>query len=215
VSHLRFSGVSDAQQRHALVGIVRDCPVLMAALETAKAMDLPDWWIVSGAIYNQVWNALTGRPDMYGVKDIDVFYFDPDTSYEAEDAVIRRGATLFSDEPPVEIRNQARVHLWSRDHFGRDCPQYHSSRDGIDHFASKTHCVGIRLGHDLEIYAPFGLRDIFSFRLTPNPVLDNRETHERKAARQSALWPELEIIPWPTEPAPAARQADRPHRARK
>lgn len=61
----------------------------MRVFECGRAMALPDWWIVSGAIYNQVWNHLTGRPDMTGVKDIDLFYFDPDTSYEAEDTVIK------------------------------------------------------------------------------------------------------------------------------
>lgn len=199
--HLRFAEASDAAQMKELIRIIHASEVLMDTLNKAKAIGLPDWWIVSGAIYNQVWNDLTGRPEMHGVKDIDMFYFDTDTSWEAEDRVIQKGANLFLGEPPVEIRNQARVHLWYRDRFGRDCPKYRDSRHGIDHFACKTHCVGIRLGDDLEIYAPYGLRDIFSFRLTPNTILENRETHDQKAARQTALWPELTVIPWPTEPA--------------
>lgn len=197
LEHLRFAQASDAVQLEELKRIIRASPVLMETLETAKTMGLPDWWVVSGAIYNQVWNDLTGRPEMYGVKDIDLFYFDPDTSWEAEDAVIQRGASLFRDTPPVEIRNQARVHIWYKDHFGEDYPALGSSAQGIDHFACKTHCIGVRLTDDLDIYAPFGLRDVFSFRITPNPVLNNRETHERKAVRQSRLWPELEVIAWP------------------
>ena len=197
LEHLRFAQASDAVQLEELKRIIRASPVLMETLETAKTMGLPDWWVVSGAIYNQVWNDLTGRPEMYGVKDIDLFYFDPDTSWEAEDAVIQRGASLFRDTPPVEIRNQARVHIWYKDHFGEDYPALGSSAQGIDHFACKTHCIGVRLTDDLDIYAPFGLRDVFSFRITPNPVLNNRETHERKAVRQSRLWPELKVIPWP------------------
>ena len=197
LEHLRLARASDAVQLEELKRIIRTSPVLMETLKTAKTMGLPDWWVVSGAIYNQVWNDLTGRPEMYGVKDIDLFYFDPDTSWEAEDAVIQRGASLFRDTPPVEIRNQARVHIWYKDHFGEDYPALGSSAQGIDHFACKTHCIGVRLTDDLDIYAPFGLRDVFSFRITPNPVLNNRETHERKAVRQSRLWPELEVIAWP------------------
>ena len=197
MTHLRFAHASPDAQMEELKRIILASPVLMRTLEVAQKMDMADWWIVSGAIYNQVWNDLTGRPEMYGVKDIDIFYFDEDTSWEAEDAVIKRGASLFGDTPPVEIRNQARVHLWYQSHFGRDCPEYRNSRHGIDHFACKTHCVGVRLDGDLDIYAPFGLNDIFSFRLTPNTALDNRETHEAKAARQSTLWPELEVIAWP------------------
>ncbi len=199
MTHLRHARQPAAAQRAALLEITRASPALMAAFRTARALDLPDWWIVSGAIYQQVWNHLTGRPDMHGVNDIDLFYFDPDTSYAAEDRIIKRATPLFADNPPVEIRNQARVHLWFEQHFGTPCPPFANSRDAIDRFACRTHCVGLRLEADdsFTLYAPFGLDDIFSFRLTPNPDQDNRKTHETKAARQKAIWPELEVIPWP------------------
>ncbi|MGR3463406.1 nucleotidyltransferase family protein [Limimaricola sp.] len=182
-----------------LMGIVRAAPDLMAAFRAARALDLPDWWIVSGALYGAVWNALTGRPAMHGVKDIDLFYFDPDTSWAAEDRVIRRAAPMFAPAPPVEIRNQARVPIWYREHFGHACPDYASSREGIDHFASRTHCIGMRLRPDegFDIYAPHGLEDIFAMRVVPNPVLPNRATHDAKAARQKSCWPELAVEPWP------------------
>lgn len=181
--------------------VIRACPPLMAALRAARGMALPDWWIVSGALYNQVWNARTGRPDLYGVKDIDLFYFDPDTSWEAEDATIRRAAGLFAAAPPVEIRNQARVPLWYRDRFGHDYPPLSSSAEAIDRFACRAHCVGVRLEADdgLTVHAPYGLSDIFGLRLAPNLALPNRATHEAKAARQAALWPELTVAPWPEE----------------
>ncbi|MGR3591438.1 MAG: nucleotidyltransferase family protein [Limimaricola soesokkakensis] len=190
--------MSEALQER-LVGIIRATPELMAAFRTARALDLPDWWIVSGALYGAVWNALTGRPALHGVKDIDLFYFDPDTSWAAEDRVIRRAAPFFAPAPPVEIRNQARVPLWYRDRFGHACPDYASSREGIDHFASRTHCVGMRLRPDdgFDIYAPYGLEDVFAMRVVPNPILPNRATHEAKATRQKACWPELTIEPWP------------------
>jgi hypothetical protein len=53
---------------------------------------LPDAWIVAGCLVQTVWNVLTGRAVDYGIADYDVFYFDPDTSWEAEDAVIRKTA---------------------------------------------------------------------------------------------------------------------------
>lgn len=200
--HLRHAGQPFAAQQAALFEIIRAAPHLMALLEGLRAMDLPDGWLVSGAIYNTVWNALTDRPLTYGIKDADIFYFDPDTSWEAEDRQIRRAAGLFPPSPPsppVELRNQARVHLWYEDHFGQPYAPLTSTFEGIDRFACKTHAVALRLGPGdaLELYAPYGLDDIFGFRLTPNPVTDNRATHEAKAARQSALWPELRALPWP------------------
>jgi len=199
MNHLKYANSSVQTQQFALIKIVRASPVLMHTFRAARQLDLPDWWIVSGAIYNQVWNHLTGCSEMYGVKDIDMFYFDPDTSYEAEDRLIQSSARVFADEPPVELRNQARVHLWYEEHFGVPYTALTESREAIERFACRTHCVGMRLRDDdgFDNYAPFGLNDIFSFRVTPNPSRNNRETHEAKGARQKSMWPELEIVPWP------------------
>ncbi len=195
----RFADTSEAQLHMELERIIRATPFLMKTLSRARDMNLPDCWLVSGAIYNRVWNALTGRPARYGIKDIDLFYFDPDTSWEAEDRVIRSAAQVFAPDPPVELRNQARVHLWYEAHFGQAYAPLKSSREGIDRFAAKTHAVGVRLlvSGPMEIYAPYGLGDIFALRVVPNTMQNNQATHEAKAARQLALWPELEIIPWP------------------
>lgn len=198
--HLRHAGRPADEQAEALRQIIQGSPLLTTVLERASAMGLRDWRIVSGAIYNTVWNVLTGKPLNTGIKDVDLFYWDDsDLSYEAEDAVIRRGAKLFSDLPvPVEIRNQARVHLWYEAHFGTPYAPLRSSAEGVDRFASKTHAVSVRLddhGH-LSLYAPFGLDDLFAFRITPNRLLDNRNTHETKGARAMAIWPEITVEPW-------------------
>lgn len=199
IGHALANADADTQMA-ALKTIIRNHPHLMSALQVLQSADLPDPWLVSGAIYCNVWNHLTGRPADYGVKDYDVFYWDEDTSYEAEDRVIQRLTPLFPANPPVEIRNQARVPLWYREKFGREYPPLADCKAAIDRFACTTHAVGARLvDGDLDIYAPFGLNEIFSFRLTPNLTLKNRETHEAKAERQSTLWPELTVTPWPEE----------------
>jgi hypothetical protein len=157
-SQLRFADRPADEQAQALRSIVRGAPLLMEALVRARGMALPDWRIVSGVIYNTVWNALTGRPLETGIKDVDLFYWDgTDLSYEAEDVVIRRGAEVFAGLPlPVEIRNQARVHLWFEAHFGTPFAPLRSSAEGVDRFASKTHAVSLRLEPDdtLALYAP-------------------------------------------------------------
>lgn len=198
-AHLRLKGAAPTAQHAELERIIRASPRLTQVLRAARALDLGDWMVVSGAIYNTVWNALTGRPDMYGVKDVDLFYFDPDPGYAAEDAVIRRVAAAIPGEPPVETRNQARVHLWYARHFGQPYAPLRSTAEALERFACTTHAVGVRLERDdaLTLCAPYGLDDIFGFRLVPNLACANRETHEAKAARQMALWPELDCIPWP------------------
>ncbi|GMG81714.1 hypothetical protein LNKW23_09270 [Paralimibaculum aggregatum] len=198
------AGATEAGLAAALSDVVAASPGLAAALEAGRRLALPQWRIVSGAVYNQVWNHLTGRPDLHGVRDIDLAYFDPDTRWEAEDAAIARARALFPETPPVEVRNQARVHLWYARRFGHPCPPLGSVEAGIARYASRAHCIGLRLEPDgkLDIHAPFGLADIFAMRLAPNPVAPNGPTHRAKAARQAALWPELTVLPWPDEGAP-------------
>lgn len=198
--HLKFAGADAATQRQALVDLIQDDAVLMEFLTGLNALGLPDPLLGSGAIYNTVWNALTDRPRHWGIKDADLVYFDPtDRSYDAEDSVIRRTQDYFSGSPiPVEVRNQARVHLWFPEKFGLDYPELSCSADMLLYFATRTHAVAARIEDgQIAIFAPFGLDDLFSFRLTPNPVLSNRATHEGKAARAMALWPELRLVPWP------------------
>jgi hypothetical protein len=201
-THLRFAGQSDAVQRAALERIIRTSPLLMEVLDGIAADGLPEGMLVAGAIYNLVWNRLTDRPDLHGINDLDVFYYDAaDLSYEAEDAVIRRLDARFAGLPlPVQVRNQARVHLWFGQKFGVDFAPLGSAAEMLGRYASKTHSVAARLEPDgtMSILAPFGLDDIFSFRITPNPVLANRPAHEAKGARAKSVWPEVTVLPWET-----------------
>ncbi len=197
MTHLRYAKLPEPELREKFLSIVSNTAFLCHALTRAQELNLPNWRIVSGALYNTVWNHLTDRPETFGIKDIDLMYFDPDTSWEAEDEAIK-SATGFASNPPIEIRNQARVHLWYEQHFGRKIRPFQSVEQAIDAFACTTHCVGIhQTDQGLDLYAPFGLRDIFSFTLRPNPIQDNRKTHEAKAARALKCWPELTVIPWP------------------
>ncbi|OYX00900.1 MAG: hypothetical protein B7Z12_15255 [Caulobacter vibrioides] len=185
------------------VEIVRGVPTTMQVLETVRALDLPDWMIFSGAVYQPVWNHLTGRAPDYGIKDYDVAYHDDsDTSYEAEDVVIKRVAAAF--EPPlrdlVEVRNQARVHLWFEKKFGADepYPPLEDSAAALKRFVATAFCVGVRLEADnrLRVWAPFGLEDLFALRLRPNPLrLKGAGGWERTTASAKARWPEISIEP--------------------
>lgn len=199
--HLRYAGAGEPAQRAALEAILRRQPVLMAVLQQLRTMALPDHLLVAGAIYNAVWNHLTGRASLADVNDIDIVYFDAtDISWDAEDRVIKALDAHFSElSIPVQARNQARVHLWFEDRFGIPFSPLRSSAEMLGRYASKTHAVGARLAADdtIEIVAPFGLEDLFAFRMVPNPALDNRVAHTRKGERAKAIWPQLTLVPWP------------------
>lgn len=181
-----------------LVAIVRRSEPLMAVLTTLAELDLPDWMVFSGAVYQRVLNHLGGRPLDYGIRDYDVGYFDSaDISYEAEDVVIRRVAAAF--EPPlremVEVRNQARVHVWFEGKFGEPYAPLTTTAEALGRFESPMFAVGVRMSRDgaIAVTAPFGLDDLFARRLRPNPTRE-LPNFVRSAARAKARWPEIEVV---------------------
>jgi uncharacterized protein len=173
-------------------------PVVRAVLDRAPALGVADWWLTAGLLMQTVWNDLTGRPPGTGIRDADLFYFDPDTSWTAEDAVIRRGAEVFAGVGvPVEIRNEARVHVWYPDRFGVPAPPFRDCADAIDHFAAVCCCLGVTLDDGgPRVYAPHGFDDLFGLVVRPNRRLAPRAVYEAKAARWSSVWPELTVLPW-------------------
>ncbi|HLZ06317.1 MAG TPA: nucleotidyltransferase family protein [Bradyrhizobium sp.] len=167
------------------------------------ALALPDAWLVSGCLVQSVWNHLTGRAPTYGISDYDVFYFDPDTSWEAEDAVICNvAARLAGLGVTIETRNQARVHLWYPDKHGVPYPPLKSSTEGIDRFLTVNTMVGIRCTDDgYEVYAPHGFADIAAMIVRPNPGPNfSPANYAAKAARWKTLWPEITVIAAETAP---------------
>jgi hypothetical protein len=188
---------SESELRKRLITIVRSTPALVQVLSVARHLTLPDWLVFSGAVYQPVLNYLTGRSRDYGIKDYDLGYFDDsDLSYEAEDVVIRRVKAAF-DEPlrsMVEVRNQARVHLWFEAKFGEAYGPLSSTAEALERFASATFAVGVRLEPDdwLHIEAPFGLADLFALRVRPNP---RRKTvgFDRASADVQRRWPEVVV----------------------
>jgi uncharacterized protein len=158
---------------------------------------LPDAWLVSGCLVQTVWNVLTGRAVGYGINDYDVFYFDPDTSWEAEDAVIRKLVRLEKLGVTVEARNQARVHLWYAGKHGLPYPPVSCSTEGIDRFLTRNTRIGLqRTREGYEVYAPDKFDDVANLIVRPNPGPNfSAKRYEQKAARWKSLWPELTVLP--------------------
>jgi len=158
---------------------------------------LPDAWVVAGCLVQSVWNVLTKRAVDYGISDYDIFYFDPDTSWQAEDRVIRRVQDALAELGVVtETRNQARVHLWYPEKHGLPYPSLACSTEGIDRFLTRNTRLGIRRtsdGHD--VYAPCGFDDVADMIVRPNWSANfSAANYATKAARWKKLWPEITVI---------------------
>ncbi len=190
------------EQRPAFERYVLTNPVVREILPRARSLDLPQWYLTAGCLFQTVWNVLSGNEPTRHIRDYDLLYFDDrDLSWEAENTVIQRCAEVFSDlGVEVEARNEARVHLWYESRFGVPCPPYTSTEAAINSFAATTCCVGIRLDalDRLIVYAPYGFNDLYGFVLRPNPIVAPAQVYEAKAARWKEQWPVLTVMPWPT-----------------
>ena len=171
---------NQASLTERLEKIIRSDPDLMNILSAARELRLPHWRLVAGCLYQTVWNSLTGRPRGWGIKDYDLIYFDDgDLSWEREDAIIQHVAAALPNCPgPLEVRNQARVHLWFENRFGTPYPRLRSADESLLYYAAVVHALGVRLEDDnrLDIVAPFGLDDLFGMIIRPNPALDNENS---------------------------------------
>jgi uncharacterized protein len=172
-------------------------PVNDAIADELLRLALPDAWIVSGCLVQTVWNVLTSRPIDHGINDYDIFYFDPDTSWQAEDAIISElQGRLEKPGVKIEVRNQARVHLWYPEKHGLPYPALQSSTQGIDRFLTRNTQVGIRRtrdGHD--VYAPNGFDDIANMIVRPNPGPNfSAANYEAKTRRWKTQWPEITVL---------------------
>jgi uncharacterized protein len=167
-------------------------------LQRLPSLQLPDAWLVAGCLFQTVWNLQSGRAPTAGIKDYDIFYFDgSDLSEQAEAAVgARVDACLRDLGVTIETKNQARVHTWYPQWFGKPYAPLHSSRDGIERFLVPCTCVGLqpRLGVTPLLYAPYGLETLYRGTLRPNPLIDHRELFRQKAASYRSRWDWLQIV---------------------
>jgi len=173
-------------------------PINEALIERLPALGLPDCWLVAGCLFQTVWNGQAGRPASEKISDYDVFYFDPaDTSYEAEDLNIRRLAAAFADlDVRIELKNQARVHLWYPLRFGRAYSPLSCSTEGIDRFLVRATCVGVdcSAATSRAVYASFGLEEMYAGLLGANPRNVAGDRFAEKALSYQARWPWLRIV---------------------
>jgi hypothetical protein len=193
----RLHGAPFEDQRAFLVDAVLANRLAGQVLQRARRLNLPDHALMAGAVYQAVWNALTGRDPAYGVNDYDLAYFDAsDLSAEAEQAVIDRSAAAFARlDADVELCNQARVHIWFSKKYDIERAPLIDTEDAVRHFASKTHAAALRYNEnsEIELLAPFGLDELFSLAVKPLPNLAGADSWNAKCAKQKVLWPEIDF----------------------
>jgi hypothetical protein len=168
-------------------------------LERVPDLGLRDWWLVSGSIFQTVWNLKSGRSPERGIPHYDLFYFSEDLSAEAEEDVVAAAARLFADlKAEIRVCNQARVHLWYPERIGMAYPPLTTAAEGILRLPCSPQAVGLkRTGAEfLDVYAPFGLGDVWDMIVRPNRAMPLVAVYNTKCARWLAEWPQIQVYGW-------------------
>lgn len=54
--------------------IIEADPDITTMLTAMRTFEAPDLWLVSGALFQTVWNVLDSKPRGHGILDYDLFY---------------------------------------------------------------------------------------------------------------------------------------------
>jgi uncharacterized protein len=189
----------DAPALLAFGRVLRTHPWIGPVLADWPALDLRDAWLSGSALAQVWWNRRFGFETTHGIADLDLVYFDDtDLSAAAETAHAARIGARFAALPVrLDVKNQARVHLWYAERFGRRIAPYTGACQAIATFPTTAAAIGVRTsGTRLGIVAPLGVADLLQPRVRANRVLIDAALYRRKIARWRALWPKLTILPW-------------------
>lgn len=187
-------------QMKTLEDIIMSSEIIKTVLKRTKQLDIDNYYIGAGCITQTVWNYLSNYPLDYGIKDIDFVYFDKlKLDFESENSVIMQVKQLFSDLGiEIDVKNQARVHLWYKDHFGYSIEPYTSIESAINTWPTTATAIGIRIeeNNEFKVYAPFGLNDLFGKIVRANKAQITQQIYEKKVASWLDRWSDLIVIPW-------------------
>lgn len=183
---------------HELFEALRASDPLRETLDRLPELRMRDCHLGAGCVAQTVWNRRHGESLGSGITDYDLVYFDPDLSEDAERATRDHVRTVLGHlGVALDVKNQARVHLWYRERFGYAVRPYASVHDAINTWP--TTATAVAVGNDagrLGVYAPFGLDDLFAGVVRANRVQITREIFTSKVRRWTRHWPNLVVLPW-------------------
>jgi hypothetical protein len=177
-------------------------PLLRPIIDGWDNVALPDCWLVAGAIAQTVWNRTFDLPSTHGISDIDIVYFDSDDLTENGEArQAGRIRAAFSHLPVwIDVKNEARVHMWYEAKFGHQIMPYTSTAEAITTFPTTATAIGVKpIGDSLLLNAPFGADDLVNGVVRANKKQITREIYDAKTARWISVWPDLSVVPWRDE----------------
>lgn len=188
-----------AEEEKIFKEIILSNELIVEILTRAQKLNLPSWYLGAGCIAQTVWNHFHKFELNKNINDYDlVFFDDSDLSYEAEDKIIEKVKNELEDlSINIDVKNQARVHLWYNEYFGYSIKPYKNIEEAIDTWPTTATSIGVKfINNEFIYYAQFGLNDILNMIARPNKIQITKEIYEKKIERWKNCWPELKIVEW-------------------
>ncbi|HEM5140577.1 TPA: nucleotidyltransferase family protein [Streptococcus suis] len=152
----RNKKLSEELERHLLAD-----KNILVILDIMDRLNLSDCWLCAGTIRNFIWNQYSFDEET----DVDLVFFDENISYEE---TMEIESDLYQNYPAYrwELKNQVYMHIHSP-----NTKPYQPSRDAIEKFPERCTAIGVRQtkNGNLEIFAPYGLDDIYHYLVRPTP----------------------------------------------
>ena len=179
----------------AIVEQIQADPEMMTASAIIRDLNLADAWLAAGAVRNFIWNRLSGRPGFDATTDPDLVFYDPEISYE-ETQQIEQDLKKTYPQYAWEVKNQVYMHQHSP-----GTAFYRSACDAVSKYPEQCTALAVRLrkGGRLELFLPYGTKDIEDFIVQPTPhFLASPErlavyTERMKKKNWQSKWPPLEV----------------------
>lgn len=197
---MRYKSINE--QNETFIKIIKQNSDLVTILDYIYELKLPNFYIAAGSVFQTIWNYYDNKPLNFGIKDIDIIYYDPiNLSKESEQKLEKTIEDHFKKAGlnyELDIHNEARMHLWKKDNENKNIDQYKNSEDAIDQWIATVHVIGItKENNEIKVYAPYGLSDIFSKTIRPIKHKNNsKELYNKKVASWQKRFENLNIVEW-------------------
>lgn len=193
---------SISEQNEKFIEIIKQNKELMTILDYISKSNLPNFYIAAGAVFQTIWNYYDNVPLNYGIKDIDIIYYDKNNLSKEDEQILEDKIVEHFKELNInykfDVHNEARMHLWKKDNENKEIDQYINSEDAINQWIATVHAIGItKIEDEIKVYAPYGLSDIFNRTIRPiKHKANSKELYDKKVKCWKERFDKLNIIEW-------------------
>ncbi len=198
--NMQYQNIS--KQNEVFINILKKNTNLMKVLEFIDNLNLPNYYIAAGSVFQTIWNYFDNIDLNNNIKDIDVIHYD-NTDLDVDKDIdlynkIKEYCIKEQLNYDIDVSNEARMHIWKKEHENVNINQYKNSEDAMNHWIATTHAIGItKINNKIQVYAPFGLSDIFSKTVRPiKHKYNNKELYNKKTSSWNNRFDNLNIVEW-------------------